>query len=94
MQIRDVIAERQEEDWTRRVRLEEAAVATLVGNIHAAAGNKDAEKAAASVRFLKKPRELPSTSKIMGMLPPDQSGLITPEMIAAEQERLRQAGEL
>jgi hypothetical protein len=43
-QVRDVILERQDEDWKRRLRLEEASLQHICASIHGAAGNAEGMK--------------------------------------------------
>lgn len=62
----------------------------IVGAVHAAAGNKKGAKAAQKFRLLPKEKVVASAGFIQQRFPVDEAlgGLITPEMIAAEQARL------
>lgn len=88
-QIRDVITVRQQEDLKSRLTYKEIEVKALLQAIHGAAGNAAGVKQAENFRFHEKPREVPNQREVARFFRPDDDGLITDDMLAAEIERLK-----
>lgn len=64
-QVQSVILERRYDEWQRRLRLEETKLQSLVGAVHAAAGNKRGAKAAGKIRLTRHDEnDLPSTDQV------------------------------
>jgi hypothetical protein len=104
-QIREVILNRERDEYRRQVRLEEAKVRTLVAGQQAAAGNKKGVRAAGRIKFLEddeqeREQNIPYVGKVLAGFGPEGGGpdkilpAYTEAEIAAEIERLRASGEL
>ena len=87
-QIRDVIWERGKEDRRQRLRVEEIKVQAITSAIYGAAGNASGARAALGFRLTGHEPVVAPTAQVKRLFPVDPAfGLITPEMIAAEQAR-------
>lgn len=100
-QVRDVILTRQDEEYVRALRVEEAKVRATTTAVYAAAGNEPGVKAAAKFRLLKRDGDtddptdtddLPDTSQVVAALG-GGSPLYSREDILAEAERQRAEAE-
>jgi hypothetical protein len=57
-QMRDVILERQKEEWQRHLMLEETKLRNICGAVYGASGSKDGVKSANSIELFERPKKL------------------------------------